>query len=389
WWRWSRGRGTDIKLGAGVVEQGGLFIIGTERHESRRIDNQLRGRAGRQGDPGASRFYLSLEDDLMRIFGGERIANLMTRLHVEEDEAITHVLISRAIENAQKKVEGHNFELRKHVLEYDDVMNRQRAIIYGRRREILGGDVEDTLLDMADEVVEDMVALHIEGKHVDQWDTDGLLTHFQTSFGRQPHIDWDDNSISAESIRNALVAEVEQIYRDKKAPLRGLLESVRGSVPGEQEVDAVYADFGRQVLLSINDAMWKDHLLSMDHLREGIGLVGYAQKKPIDEYKRAGFEMFSDLMFRISKEAAGTFFRAQFGSEVPKPVQREEPKELSYTHGEEPEEKPRRQPVRKAVKLGRNDKCHCGSGKKYKNCHMRLEQQSGQGPDAGQTRLLG
>ena len=383
------GRGTDIKLGEGVVELGGLFIFGTERHESRRIDNQLRGRAGRQGDPGASRFYLSLEDDLMRIFGGERIANLMTRLRVEEDEAITHVLISRAIENAQKKVEGHNFELRKHVLEYDDVMNRQREIIYGRRREILGGDVEDTLLDMADEVVEDMVGLHIAGKHVDQWDVEGLRTQFQATFGMLPSIDWDDRDISAESIRDALVAEAEQIYRGKRAALRALLESVRGTPPSDEEVDGVYADFGRQVLLSINDAMWKDHLLSMDYLREGIGLVGYAQKKPIDEYKREGFEMFTDLMFRISKEATSTFFRAQFGSEVPKPVQREEPKELSYTHGEEPAQKPRRQPVRKVVKLGRNDKCHCGSGKKYKNCHMRLEQQSGHDPDAEQTGFLG
>ena len=379
------GRGTDIKLGEGVTELGGLFIMGTERHESRRIDNQLRGRSGRQGDPGASRFYLSLEDDLMRIFGGERIANLMTRLKVEEDEAITHSLISRAIEGAQKKVEAHNFEIRKHVLEYDDVMNRQREIIYGQRREILGGDIENILLDMTDVVVEDVITEFAESKHQDQWDVEGLRNQFVADFGVEPGVDWEDEGISAQILREKCMAQVEAMYSQKRDDLRALVASAQGSLPSPEEVSEVFHGFQRQVLLSITDNLWKDHLLSMDHLREGIGLVGYAQKKPIDEYKRAGFDMFSDLMFRISKEAVTTFYRAQFGREQPAPVARREV-ELDYTHGEFPEElqgsgqQPApRQPVRKMEKLGRNSPCHCGSGKKYKNCHMRLEQQAGQG----------
>ena len=372
------GRGTDIKLGEGVVALGGLFIIGTERHESRRIDNQLRGRAGRQGDPGASRFYLSLEDDLMRIFGGERIAGLMTRLRVEEDEAITHVLISRAIENAQKKVEAHNFELRKHVLEYDDVMNKQREVIYGRRREILGGEVSDILLDMGEDVVNELVDTHTASRHLDEWDLDSLQTQFIAAFGAAPDVDFEDPALSSNMLGERLVAQMERLYQEKRGHLAALLAETRGAAPGDEEVEAVYADFQRQVLLGISDNLWKDHLLSMDHLREGIGLVGYAQKKPIDEYKRSAFAMFTDLMDRISREAVSTFFRAQLGTAAPQPEPRREPENLSFTHGELPEEAPKAQPARRAAnKLGRNDTCHCGSGKKYKNCHMRIEQQEG------------
>jgi preprotein translocase subunit SecA len=364
------GRGTDIKLGEGVVDLGGLFILGTERHESRRIDNQLRGRSGRQGDPGASRFYLSLEDDLMRIFGGERIAGLMTRLRVEDDEPITHVLISRAIENAQKKVEQHHFEIRKHVLEYDDVMNRQREIIYGQRREILGGEVENVLLDMADEVIEGIVALHTESRHADQWDLEGLKKQFLNTFGQADQIDWNDQELSADLIRERLMAQVERLYEQKRRELGGLIAQARGFDPTPEEVEQVFRDFERQILLSVNDSLWKDHLLSMDHLREGIGLVGYAQKKPIDEYKRAAFEMFADLMERISREVVTTFYRAHFGIQAPRPV--EQPKqELQFSHGGAMAAS--RQPVRKPAKLGRNDLCHCGSGKKYKNCHLLAE----------------
>jgi preprotein translocase subunit SecA len=368
------GRGTDIKLGPGVVEKGGLFILGTERHESRRIDNQLRGRSGRQGDPGASRFYLSLEDELMRIFGGERIAGLMTRLKVEDDEAITHVLISRAIENAQKKVEQHHFEMRKHVLEYDDVMNRQREILYGQRREILGGEVENVLLDMADEVIDDIVALHTDSKHADEWDVDGLKVQFQGTFGQPDQVNWSDPQIDPEKIRAQLTQQAEQIYQSKKSDLALLLTQARGSEPSPEDVERVYRDFERQILLSVNDNLWKDHLLSMDHLREGIGLVGYAQKKPLDEYKRAAFEMFTDLMARISKDAVRTFFRAHFGIQQPKPAERPK-QDLRYQHGDGAgaAEPPPRMPVRKAAKPGRNDLCYCGSGKKYKNCHLPQE----------------
>ena len=332
------GRGTDIKLGEGVPGLGGLFIMGTERHESRRIDNQLRGRSGRQGDDGASRFYLSLEDDLMRIFGGERIAKLMTRLHVEEDEAITHVLISKAIQNAQKKVEGHNFEIRKHVLEYDDVMNKQREVIYGQRRDILGGEIENVLLDMADEALEDMITHHTDGKHVDQWDVEGLTTQFRADFGIGSLVDFDDVEIDDDSLRSTLMGQVEALYQEKRGQLRALLtEAGEGHPPEEDELSEVFRDFQRHILLSIHDNLWKDHLLSMDHLREGIGLVGYAQKKPIDEYKREGFAMFSDLMLRIGKEAVATFFRAHFAAEAPPPLEAEQKvqAELAYSSHED------------------------------------------------------
>jgi preprotein translocase subunit SecA len=330
------GRGTDIKLGPGVPELGGLFIIGTERHESRRIDNQLRGRSGRQGDLGASRFYLSLDDDLMRIFGGERIANLMTRLRVEEDEAITHVLISRAIENAQKKVEGHNFEIRKHVLEYDDVMNKQREVIYGQRRDILGSNISDVLLDMADEALEEIISVHTESKHLDQWDVEGLDTQFRATFGTEPKVDWEADDLSPDTLRARLMAQVEGVYQAKRESLGRMMEAAQGHTPSPEALDEVFYDFQRHILLSIHDNLWKDHLLSMDHLREGIGLVGYAQKKPIDEYKREGFAMFQDLMSRISKESITTFFRAQFSAEPPRPIEEERKvqADLAYSHGD-------------------------------------------------------
>ena len=331
------GRGTDIKLGEGVPDLGGVFILGTERHESRRIDNQLRGRSGRQGDPGASRFYLSLEDDLMRIFGGERISNLMTKLRVEEDEAITHVLISRAIENAQKKVEAHNFEIRKHVLEYDDVMNKQREIIYGQRREILGSSTPEVLMDMADETLEDIISLHTEAKHVEQWDVEGLDTQFRAIFGMDPQIDWESDDLSDEGLRSTLMGQVETLYESKRKDLGQMIQTAHGTSPAPEEVDEVFHDFQRHILLNIHDNLWKDHLLSMDHLREGIGLVGYAQKKPIDEYKREGFAMFSDLMTRIGNEAVTTFFRTQFSAEPPREPAPEQKVQanLAYSHDED------------------------------------------------------
>lgn len=368
------GRGTDIKLGEGVKELGGLFIIGTERHESRRIDNQLRGRAGRQGDPGGSRFYLSLEDDLMRIFGGDRISGLMTRLKVADDEAITHPWITKAIENAQKKVEGHNFEIRKHVLEYDDVMNKQREIVYGQRKEILSPEISRILMDMAGESIDEMIDIHLEAKHSDQWDTEGFITQFNATFGLDPDLDWEDTHISLDPMAEALMTQVENLYHTKKAELKNMMHSSEREEPTPEHLNLVFSDFQRQVVLGINDNLWKDHLLSMDHLREGISLVGYAQKKPIDEYKKAGYEMFSDLMLRISRESTVTFFRAHFSGEAPAPRKEQAEQELDFVHGEAPS-KPR-EPVKKEPRLGRNDPCHCNSGKKYKNCHLRLEQDS-------------
>ncbi|HUJ76377.1 MAG TPA: preprotein translocase subunit SecA, partial [bacterium] len=346
------GRGTDIKLGPGVVERGGLFIMGTERHESRRIDNQLRGRSGRQGDPGASRFYLSLEDDLMRIFGGERIAGLMTRLRVEDDEAITHVLISRAIENAQKRVEGHNFEIRKHVLEYDDVMNKQREVIYGQRREILGEGVETVLLDLTEDVLEDLIDEYIGEKRADEWDVEGFSAQFHAVFGQPPEAGWQEAAQTGLALQERLMGQLEGLYRAKREALRGLIAKVQGQPPTEEHLSQVFQDFGRHLLLSIHDNLWKDHLLSMDHLREGIGLVGYAQKKPIDEYKRAGYELFADLMSRIANEAITSFFRAQFSGVEAPPVERKQAP-LSYNQGEEAEAEKAPKQVRKIPNWGK------------------------------------
>ena len=358
------GRGTDIKVPDELKELGGLFILGTERHESRRIDNQLRGRSGRQGDPGASRFILSLEDDLLRVFGGERIASLMTKLKVDEDEAIEHILISRAIENSQKKVEAYNFEVRKHLLEYDDVMNRQREIIYKQRRRILGEEAEAVFEDMLEDVADYLIHQYCNDKFTDQWDVDGLRLE-ATSYFREP-LEWEtaDETPTEEQQFDAVLVAIQKRYRSKI---------------GE------FGDFGgdllRQILLEITDSRWKDHLLSMDHLKEGIGMRGYAQKNPLNEYKREGFDLFSELMERINQEAVKTFFHVTVVHERPKEVEHR-PVPMQMIHGEvlrphaAPPEmlEPKHEPVRKSHTPGRNELCHCGSGKKYKNCHMKQDQ---------------
>ncbi|OGG96944.1 MAG: preprotein translocase subunit SecA [Candidatus Lambdaproteobacteria bacterium RIFOXYD2_FULL_50_16] len=358
------GRGTDIKVPDELKELGGLFILGTERHESRRIDNQLRGRSGRQGDPGASRFILSLEDDLLRVFGGERIASLMTKLKVDEDEAIEHILISRAIENSQKKVEAYNFEVRKHLLEYDDVMNRQREIIYKQRRRILGEEAEAVFEDMLEDVADYLIHQYCNDKFTDQWDVDGLRLE-ATSYFREP-LEWEtaDETPTEEQQFDAVLVAIQKRYRSKI---------------GE------FGDFGgdllRQILLEITDSRWKDHLLSMDHLKEGIGMRGYAQKNPLNEYKREGFDLFSELMERINQEAVKTFFHVTVVHERPKEVEHR-PVPMQMIHGEVPRPhaappemlEPKHEPVRKSHTPGRNELCHCGSGKKYKNCHMKQDQ---------------
>ncbi len=310
------GRGTDIKLGENVAKLGGLFIMGTERHESRRIDNQLRGRSGRQGDSGCSRFYLSLEDNLMRIFGGERIAGIMNRLRMPDDEAITHNLVSRAIENSQKKVEAHNFELRKHVLEYDDVMNRQREIIYTRRRQILGADIENAFLDIADELLEHLVLEHTEDLSQSEWNLEELFAAFKNFFGVHPHCD-EAAASDDQGLRKCLVEKMEACYAAKRQQVAALIQQTQGAAVPDSVLKEVFSDFLRHVMLSVHDHLWKDHLLSMDHLREGIGLMGYAQKQPLDEYKREGFKMFETLMLRISEETVAACFRTQLGLKLP------------------------------------------------------------------------
>ncbi len=350
------GRGVDIKLGEGVVGKGGLHIIGTERHESRRVDNQLRGRAGRQGDPGSSRFYLSLEDDLLRIFGSDRIAPIMAKLGMQEGEPIEHNLINKAVENAQKKVEGHNFDIRKHLLEYDDVMNRQRTVVYDLRREVLAGeDLRDMVMEMTGEVAEELAGRFSDAReHPEQWELSGLGDATYAQFGFRPAIPPEEvakltQDSLAERIREGAVAAYDRKEKDYGADAIRYLE--------------------RMFLLSTIDSLWKDHLLSMDHLKEGIGLRGYAQKDPLKEYQREGFDMFSDLVHRIKEESLKRLFHVK--------VQREEergaavhspaPRRVNLSRGDISRAGETTQRHTK-VKVGRNDPCPCGSGKKYKKC---------------------
>jgi preprotein translocase subunit SecA len=354
------GRGTDIKLGPGVREAGGFYILGTERNESRRVDNQLRGRSGRQGDPGESRYFLSLEDDLLRIFGGERIANLMGKLKIDEDESIEHILISRAIENSQKKVEAHNFEIRKHLLEYDDVMNRQREIIYRQRRGILGEHAEDVFLDLLDDSIEKLMNQYCSEKYIDQWDLEGLQGELFSRFKIKISSEIEGHTATREALQKWVVKTAGERYQNKVNEF------------GEYK-DVVL----RQMLLEITDNMWKDHLLSMDHMKEGIGMRGYAQKNPLSEYKKEGFELFSDLMERISEQTVKALFNISLVSEPPAEISRKQ-QEMEMIHGEidrpKPKEAPKQAPVRKARIPGRNEPCYCGSGKKYKNCHLKEDQ---------------
>ncbi|MDH5561666.1 MAG: preprotein translocase subunit SecA, partial [Deltaproteobacteria bacterium] len=365
------GRGTDIKLGEGVKEIGGLFILGTERHESRRIDNQLRGRSGRQGDNGASRFFLSLEDDLLRIFGGEKIANLMGRLRIDEDESIEHVLISKAIENSQKKVEAHNFDIRKHLLEYDDVMNRQREIIYQHRRRILGDQTEEVFLDIIEDLVESMLESYCDDHKIDEWDLVGLEKEIFAIFHLKLNLIGDHNPLPESHKYEWLLERVKEAYQEKK-----------------KEFTEYHTLIMRQILLEITDSMWKDHLLSMDHLKEGIGMRGYAQKNPLTEYKKEGFELFQGLMERIYSECVKSFFHVSMVKEPPQEIQRK-PQEMQMIHqnpqmpssdqSQEPE-KPKQAPIRKGHEVGRNEPCPCGSGKKFKQCCLNKDKAVGAQP---------
>ncbi len=348
------GRGTDIVLGEGVIELGGLHILGTSRHESRRIDNQLRGRSGRQGDPGSSRFYLSLEDDLLRIFGGDRIHAVMDKLGIEDGEHIEHRFISKAIENAQSKVEGHNFEIRKHLLEYDDVMNQQREVIYQQRRKAL---VEESLKPLVMEMVEDKVYDIVDEFAVEktpplQWDLDGLKNRFKQKFNYSPDLeDAAAHHDSAQKLSEFLFENLKTIYNQREAAF------------GEE----ITREIERHIILQTVDTRWKEHLLSMDHLKEGIGLRGYAQQDPLRIYRKEGFEMFQGLMERVKEEAVEILFKIQISS--PSQVdtlKKKEQENLTFSHSDGASIK---QPVkRSSQKVQRNDLCPCGSGKKYKRC---------------------
>ncbi len=349
------GRGTDIVLGAGVVEMGGLHIIGTERHEARRIDNQLRGRAGRQGDPGSSRFYLSLEDDLMRIFAAERIANLMDRVGMEEDHPIEHSLITRAIENAQKKVEAQNFNIRKQLLEYDDVMNQQREIIYEQRRQSLEEeDLQPVILDMIEDIVSDLVEAHTqEDTYPEDWDLQGLEEAFLNQFSIPLALgDPVVEDLTQEGIREFLLEKARSGYLQK-----------------EQEWGPeITRDMERLVTLQTVDQRWREHLLSMDHLKEGIGLRGYAQQNPLIEYKREGLDMFQEMIEQIKREIIQLLFRIQVATqEETEHLEAAQQQPMFLSHGDSGGGS-KRQPARRSAKIGRNQPCPCGSGKKYKRC---------------------
>jgi preprotein translocase subunit SecA len=350
------GRGTDIVLGDGVTELGGLHILGTERHESRRIDNQLRGRSGRQGDPGSSRFYLALEDDLLRIFGGERITGIMEKLGLEEGEPIEHSLISKAIENAQAKVEGHNFDIRKQLLEYDDVMNQQREVIYRQRREALkGSDLKSSFMDMIHEKAKEIAhEFADESMLPEEWDLKGLNKTVFKQFN------FKFNSFDGDTLDTLTREKLSQLIYDSALKVYDEKEAIIGSDD--------FRHLERIIMLQTADNLWKDHLFSMDHLKEGIGLRGYAQQNPLIVYKKEGFDMFQAMISRVKEEALGILFRIQI-SEPDKINDLRQPakQDLVYSSGDDAPQK--KKPVKRdAQKTGRNAPCPCGSGKKYKKC---------------------
>ncbi len=340
-----------------VIRANGLHILGTERHESRRIDNQLRGRSGRQGDPGSSRFYLSLEDDLMRIFGGERVKMIMERVGMEDGEPIEHKYTTRAIENAQKKVEGHNFDIRKHLIEFDDVMNKQREVIYSQRRFILGGeDLKGTIQDMIEDMVEEMVERFTNQQpHYDDWDVPGLVEALWGQFGVRFQFDsLPPEEQTREAITEYILKEAHSAYERKE-------QELTPDVMGELE---------KFVMLQAVDTQWKDHLLSMDHLKEGIGLRGYGQRDPLQEYKKEGYEMFLDMSNRIKEETVRNLFLVRVASadDIEELAPSRE-QDMLLSHGDSGGGDSRPKTVRRQTeKIGRNDPCPCGSGKKYKKC---------------------
>jgi len=344
------GRGTDIVLGEGVAELGGLHIIGTERHESRRIDNQLRGRAGRQGDPGSSRFYLSLEDDLLRLFGGERLSSLMDRFGMNEDEPIEHKWVSKAIENAQKRVEAHNFEIRKQLLEYDDVLNEQREIIYRQRREAMAGNLKETILGMIEDVAERLIETYCpKNIHPEEWDYEGLKKQVEQTFNLSLE-KFNPYPPSQEALYSYITEMAKNAYFEKE------------KLFGSENMRFLE----RYIVLQVVDTLWREHLISMDYLREGIGLRGYGQKDPLQEYKREGFMMFHEMIERIKEQTIAHLFRVEIRREEEiADLRPETPKDMRLSHGEETKRTPVR---RKTRKIGRNEPCPCGSGKKYKHC---------------------
>ena len=371
------GRGTDIKLGEGVREAGGLYIIGTERHEARRIDNQLRGRAGRQGDPGVTQFFVSLEDELMRRFGGDRLKNMMDTLGLPEDQPIQNAIISRTIESAQSKIEGYNFDIRKHVLDYDDVMNKQREVVYKKRKEILAAEnVKQEIMQYVEEEIERTVSVHCTGEEY-EWDLDIIASELQNvfSFGDQDK------------------KKLEQMRDDKSKnsveKISLMLEYVMGKakeayIQKENEIGVeILRQIEKAIVLQTIDTLWINHLDEIDYLRQGIGLRGYGQRDPLIEYKREAFHMFSHLMENMRSTTVRTIFKVSMVSAAPAAQIETQPKNIEFHGAEEnatqfseaskeqnnkDEAATLQKPFVKKDNIGRNDPCSCGSGKKWKNC---------------------
>ncbi len=375
-----RVRGAWLDRHQQVIATGGLHVIGSERHESRRIDNQLRGRSGRQGDPGSTRFYLSLQDDLMRIFASDRVAGLMQKLGMGDGEAIEHPWVTRSIESAQRKVEGRNFDVRKEILAYDDVANDQRKVVYSQRNELMAAEeISEIITAIREDVVNNVITQYIPPKTMaEQWDTKGLEEHLLQEFNVEVPVRKlldEDHSLQEEGLRKRIIAILEQSHKDKE----------------QQMSKQVLQHFEKSVMLQVLDNSWKEHLAAMDYLRQGIHFRGYAQKDPKQEYKREAFEMFTSLLDHIKYEVISILFKVQVRQEEDVQAideQRQAPREMHFEHAEAPaldayeqslleqEATPvaeESQPfIRDGNKVGRNDPCPCGSGKKYKQCHGKL-----------------
>lgn len=363
------------KLHDAVIEAGGLHIIGTERHESRRIDNQLRGRAGRQGDPGSSRFYLSLEDPLMRIFASDRIGTMMKRLGMKEGEAIEHPWVTRAIENAQRKVEGRNFDVRKQLLEYDDVANDQRSVVYDQRNELLDeGDISETIVAIREDVINSVISEYVPPQSLAElWDLKGLEERLRGDFHIElPLQQWldEEEHFHEEVLRERVLEELVKAYQEKE----------------EMVGPEVLRRFEKSIMLQSLDQHWKEHLAAMDHLRQGIHLRGYAQKNPKQEYKKEAFELFTEMLEALKLDVVTILSKVKVRAQEDVDAVDEQrkaadsaPREFRHEQSGPAAEEPQKssdnaqgQPVRKGAKVGRNEPCPCGSGKKYKHCHGKL-----------------
>lgn len=371
------GRGTDIKLGEGIKDLGGLYIIGTERHEARRIDNQLRGRSGRQGDPGTSQFYVSLEDELMRRFGGDRMWALMDKLGLPDDQPIENGIISKSIESAQSKIEGHNFDIRKQILEYDDVVNKQREVIYERRRKVLKKkEIKTEIEDILKSEVEGMVSAHTAEELEEKWNTKEIQEEIEVLIGEQKNLKTQLSKIkksreysSGEAKKSAMMDYISQLLKKEYSQK-------------EQKIgEEIFRKIEKEVYLKTTDQYWMEHLDQLSHLRDSTNLQSYGQKDPLIEYKKRGFALFQNLLVNINHSMIKTFFRIQPIEKRAIPTPQAVAQNLQFSGGDAPQQfqatsgdgkpKAKAQPVKKGVQVGRNEPCPCGSGKKYKKCHGR------------------